>query len=48
VKLIAADASADRRPQRVKAAGRRVEQHEHRGAQPSRGTIEFGQLLKGP
>jgi hypothetical protein len=46
VKLIAADASADRRPQRIKAAGRRVEQHEHRGAQPPRGAIELGQLLE--
>jgi hypothetical protein len=32
LELAAADASADRGPERVKAAGRRVEQHEHRGA----------------
>ena len=33
LKLAAADASRDRRPQRVQATRGRVEQHEHRGAQ---------------
>jgi hypothetical protein len=46
VKLVAADACADRRPQRVKAAGRWVEQHEHGRAQPACGTIQFGQRLE--
>lgn len=46
VKLVAADACADRRPQRVNAAGRRVEQHEHRRAQSARGTVQLGQRLE--
>jgi len=39
--LAAADASRDRRPQRVDAARWRVEQHEHRGAQLPRGAVEL-------
>ena len=46
MQLVAADASIDRRPQRVKAAGWRVEQDEHRRAQPARRTVELGQLLE--
>ena len=34
----------DRTPQLLDAAGRRVEQHEHGGAQAPGGPVKFGQL----
>jgi hypothetical protein len=44
LKLGAADVVADRTPQLLDAAGWRVEQHKHRGAQAPRGLVEVGQL----
>lgn len=40
----AADVTADRAPQFLDPARRRVEQHEHRGAQATGGAVQVGQL----